>query len=233
MFKRIFAAAAVIFIALSLNACSTMIERPTTMGGKPAPEAPPALYKSTADIPKGQSSYHWMPIIYPGVGEKFNPRPKLTLKEYNYLGQLDWYCADKVDALRPLFIEEMGKQGLTYGFLEAIIGGLGANLAFGPAAPFGKYATYIGLTAGAGGLASGKLTVDMALSVAHGYCMTGMVYKADEIDGELKRIFIVPLYTGHVPLPEVSNDPAPKAKGPSKVKKATSQKSFVPAPPTR
>lgn len=232
MCRRIFAAAAVIFIALSLNACSTMIERPTTMGGKPAAKDPPALYKSAADIPKGQSSYHWMPIIYPGLGEKFNPRPKLTLKEYNYLYQLDWYCADQTDKIRSLYAEEMGKQGLTYGAFQGILGTVGAMVGFGSAIQPAQYLSYIGFTGLGGGLASGKITVDMALSVAHGYCMTGMVYKADEIDGQLKRIFIVPLYTGHVPLPEVSDQPAPKGNGSSKVTKPAAKKSFVPAPPT-
>jgi hypothetical protein len=68
----------------------------------------------------------------------------------------------------------------------------------------------------------------MALNVAHGYCMTGMVYKADRLEGKMSRLQITPLYVGNAKLPVVSDAPAPTFQ-----KKTTGGGEFIPLPPAR
>ena len=204
MLKKILALVAMLF----LGACSTMKAGDVTMRGGPAEAEPPKTIALASGVPHDLRTYHYTVTIYPGVGKNFNPNPKLTLDEYNMLSQLDWYCARKTNEIDGK-LAEMGKQGLTYGLFEGVLGALGYQWGFGSMIHPMAYFKAIGLTAAGGGLASGKITMDMALNVVHGYCMTGMVYKADEIENQLTRIFIAPFYAGTAKLSEVSDASAP------------------------
>ncbi len=200
-----------ILAMLAVSACSTINETGYTMRGKPAEASPPSRVNTVSAVPESQSTYHYKVDIYPGLDENFDPDPKLTLTEYNQLTQLDWYCARKVGDMEGE-MKEMLKQGVTYGGFQGFLGALGAKMAFGSLIQPVDYLIYIGMTGLGGGLGSGKITFEMALNVAHGYCMTGMTYKADELEGKLRRIFIVPVYTGKARLPAVSEKPAPTYK---------------------
>lgn len=199
---------AVLTIAILLAACAEMPSDGKTMRGGPPEATMPALPKTVAEVPAGQKTYHYKVDIYPGLDENYDPDPKLTLVEYRQIAQLDHFCAKRVDDLSGQ-LKEMLKQGGLYGGLQGIFGAMGAKLGFGSLIRPMEYLTYIALTGFGGGLASGKITYDMMLAVAHGYCMTGMVYKADRLEGKLARIFITPLYTGEAKVPEVSDKPAP------------------------
>lgn len=218
---------------LFLNACQTspLIRAGNmTMRGTKAEASPPARVESVKALPSGknaQSTYHYKVDIYPGLDENFDPNPRLTLAEYNQLVQLDWYCAKKVDELSGQF-GEMSKQGLTYGAFQGVLGALGAKLAFGGVINAVDYLAYIGMTGLGGGLAGGKITYDAALNIAHGYCMTANVYKADELEGKLRRITITPILSGKAKLPEVSEVPAPMYKN-----NGGNGKSVPPPPPPR
>ena len=213
---------AVLAILLAAGCASTGTGN-LAIGSKAAGDKPPAAVAAVKDVPAGQFSHDYLVTIYPGLGKDFNPDPKLTLEEYNQLVQLDWYCTRQIDQFsgKP---EEMVRQGLTYGGLEGFLGALGARLAFGPAVHAADYLIYIGATAGGGGLGSGKITYEMAMAVAHGYCMTGMVYKADELDRKLRRLFVVPVYTGKAKVPAVSDATEPRYPG-------ARSGDFIPAPP--
>lgn len=225
MKNSVLAAIAALLLGM-LGGCASVNTTGYTMRGAPPEDTPPALATSVTveepppppveapppppakNVADGVSTYHYMVNIYPGVGDKFDPNPTLTLDEFNQLGQLDWYCARQVENLKGQ-AREMTKQAGLYGALQGILGAAGYALGFGSIIEPERYLAAIGLTAAGGGLASGKITFDTTLNVAHGYCMTGMVYKADELEGKLKRIFIVPIYTGQAKLPEVSDKPAP------------------------
>jgi len=193
---------------LTLGACATMNDTGRTMDGKPAGATPPKTVKTMADVPANQSTYHYEILIYPGTGDQFNPDPKLTLTEFSDISKFDWYCAREVSRLEGQF-KEMVKQGGTYGAFQGSLGAIGARLAFGNLIRPLEYLQYMGMSGVGGGLASGVITYEQTLNVAHGYCMTGMVYKADELEGKLRRIFIVPLYAGSAKRPAVSEAPAP------------------------
>lgn len=194
---------------LFLNACASTGTGNLTMRGMKAESVPPATAAKVGDVKAGQFTHDYWVIVYPGVGEKFNPNPRLTLTEYNHLVQLDWYCTKGVSEEFEGKGEEMIRQAITYGSFQGILGALGARLAFGPMIGAADYLAYIGMTGVGGGLGSGKITYEMALSVAHGYCMTLMTYKADRLEGALGRIAISPVYTGKARVPSVSDAPAP------------------------
>ncbi len=159
------------------------------------------------------TSFHYQVIIYPGLDENFDPNPTLTLAELNQLKQLDEYCAvQTVEALAGL-PKEMFRQGITFGLLNAIFGSLGAELAFGSTINPREYFEYFGMAGVGNGTASGINTYQQMENVVQGYCMTGMVYKADELEGKLRRIFIVPMYVGNAEMPEVGDKPAPNFRG--------------------
>lgn len=206
--KRRLLSVLAILATLALGACATMNETGYTVRGGPAEADPPQPVKTIAEVPANQSTYHYQVDIYPGLDEKFDPNPKLTLAEHNQLTQLDWYCAKKVGDLEGEF-KEMMKQAGIYGVLQGVMGAIGTQLAFGRMVGPLDYLAYIGFTGAGGGLGSGKITYQTMLNVAHGYCMTSMVYKADELEGKLRRITIVPLYTGKAKRLEVSDAPAP------------------------
>lgn len=182
------------------------------MRGGPAEASPPSRANDVSAVSEGQFTHHYRVDIYPGLDENFDPDPKLTLTEYNQLAQLDWYCSKKVGDLEGE-IKEMLKQGGIYGGFQGLLGALGARIGFGSAIHPVDYLAYIGMTGLGGGLGSGKITFETMLNVAHGYCMTGMVYKADELEWKLRRIFIVPLHAGKSKLPGVSDAPAPGYSG--------------------
>lgn len=194
-----------------------------TIRGTQAEERPPQAVKTVSEIPAAQSSYHYVVLIYPGLDENFDPDPKLVLTEYNQISQLDWYCAKNVDRVKGQ-AEEMLKQGGTYGGFQGILGALGYQLGFGSLIKPMDYLIAIGLTGVGGGLGSGKITFDMALNTLHGYCMTGMVYKADALEGKLSRVFISPLYTGSAKIPEVTDKVVPTYP-------ARNKAGYVPPPP--
>lgn len=198
--------------ASSLSACSTAQRFSgvggITMDGKKAGANPPAPIQSLDEVPKDQSTYHYKAFIYPGLDENFDPHPTLTLRELNQLRKLDWYCADQVNGISGRY-REMAKQGMTNAVLQGIFGMLGAMAGFGSLIHPDDYLKYVGVTGFGGGLANGTITFDTALNVAHGYCMTGMVYKADELEGKLSRLFIVPFYVGKADLPPASDKAAP------------------------
>gem|GEM_PF-4936648 len=214
---------AILLMAVFIGGCASLGAGNLTMRGSKAEAIPPTKINSISAIPTGQSTYHYKIDIYPGLDDKFDPNPKLTLAEYNQISQLDWYCAKRVDELGGRF-QVMLKQGVTYGILQGILGTAGAMIGFGSSIRPSEYLAYIGMTGLGGGLASGTITYDMMLNVAHGYCMTSQVYKADELEGKLKRITIVPLYTGNADLPSVSNAPAPTYS-------RAREEGFVPPPP--
>lgn len=189
-----------------LGACTT--NPPNTMRGGPAEAAPPPPVKIAAEVPKNQFTSGYKVIPYPGSGANFNPKPKLTLDEYTILTQFDWYCAVQAGEMEGE-LKEMLKQGATYGGFQGVLGAIGYRMGFGNMIQPGDYLVAIGLTAFGGGLGSGKITFETAMAVLQGYCMTGMVYKADELEGKLKRLWIVPLYTGGARLPTVSDTPEP------------------------
>lgn len=193
---------------LMATGCASLGAGNVTMRNTRAEGTPPARVNSVDAVPVAQSTYHYKVDIYPGLDENFNPDPKLTLAEYNQISQLDWYCAKRVDELSGEF-QEMMKQGITYGILEGVLGMFGMMIGFNPVAHPGAYLSYIGLTAAGGGLASGKVTFEETLNVAHGYCMTNMAYKADELEGKLRRVTFTPLYVGSAKLPTVSGASAP------------------------
>ncbi|OGG76342.1 hypothetical protein A2950_01565 [Candidatus Kaiserbacteria bacterium RIFCSPLOWO2_01_FULL_55_19] len=191
---------------LGLTACGT--NPPNTMRGQPAEENPPKAIAAVAEVPASQFTSRYKVVIYPGSEEKFNPKPSLTLKEFNILSQFDWYCAKQASEMEGE-LQEMLKQGATYGGFQGVFGALGYKLGFGSLINPGDYLIAIGLTAFGGGLGSGKITFETAMAVLQGYCVTGMVYKADQLEGKLSRLWIVPLYTGGARVPAVSNRPAP------------------------
>jgi hypothetical protein len=165
---------------------------------------------SESTAPPSPISSNFLVTIYPGLGENFNPDPKLTDEELDYLTQLNQSCVIQVGRMHGK-LKTMGEHGLTIGALNGIFGAFGANLAFDLS--FLDYLTYIGLNAFGAGTANGKITFDQAVQIAEGYCMTGMVGKAAELDGELRRIFIIPMPVGYADLPEVSDEPAPTFSG--------------------
>ncbi|MFA5998053.1 MAG: hypothetical protein WC814_01545 [Candidatus Paceibacterota bacterium] len=178
------------------------------MRGGAAEATPPKITTTAAEVPAKQFTSRYKVLIYPGSGANFNPDPKLTPEEYTAISQFDWYCAKKAGEMEGEF-NEMLKQGSTYGGFQGSLGALGYRLGFGSLIQPVDYLIAIGLTAFGGGLGSGKITWETAVAVLQGYCMTGMVYKADELEGKLKRIWIAPLYVGGALLPEVSDAPEP------------------------
>lgn len=190
----------------AMNGCATVT--PQTIRGKAAEAAPPQATKKAVEVPKNQFTSRYKVVVYPGSEEKFNPNPSLTLQEYNILSQFDWYCAKQAGEMEGE-LKEMLKQGATYGGFQGVFGALGYKLGFGSLINPGEYLIAIGLTAFGGGLGSGKITFETAVAVLQGYCVTGMVYKADQLEGKLSRLWIVPLYTGGARVPAVSNTPAP------------------------
>ncbi|HUY05177.1 MAG TPA: hypothetical protein VMV62_00420 [Candidatus Paceibacterota bacterium] len=191
---------------LLLGACSSM-SGPTTIGGQPAGPTPPEFTGTASGVPVGLSTYAYQVTVYPGLDGKFDPDPKLTYQEYTEIRQLDWYCARRTDQISGR-AKEMWKQAGMYGGFEGVLGTIGALWGF-PGASAGSYLKYIGATGAGGGLASGSMTFEATLNVAHGYCMTQMVYKSDELEHKLQRISIIPLYTGQAKLPLVTDGPAP------------------------
>lgn len=213
---------AILAIAILISACSSLSPPNTMRGG--APEAtPPKITTTAAEVPANQFTSRYKVIIYPGSEENFNPDPKLSLQEYNILGQFDWYCAKKAGEMEGE-LEEMLKQGATYGGFQGVFGALGYRLGFGSLINPGDYLLAIGLTAFGGGLGSGKITFKTAMAVLQGYCVTGMVYKADQLEGKLQRLFVAPLYVGGARVPTVSDTPAPM------YRRGTSDR-FIPPPP--
>lgn len=194
--RKLFSGLAVFVAGLLLTACASTGDKGLGLTSAPAEPLSDGF------------SHDYIVTIYPGLDEKFDPNPQLTFQEKRQLTQLDIYCTGQLDRFSGMFAE-MAKQAIGYGVLEGLLGSLAAKWAFGPAIKAVDYMAYIGGTAAGGGLMSGKITYDMARAVAHGYCMTGMVYKADELDHKLRRIFIVPVYTGKARLPGVSDRRAP------------------------
>lgn len=201
-----------VLAVLFLGACASTGTNNLAIGSKEPGVVPPAPVAKAADVPAGQYSHDYWVLVYPGL-RKFDPNPRLTLEEYNQLVQLDWYCTKKVKEEFQGKAEEMVRQGLNYGALQGLFGGIAARLAFGPVIDAGQYLAYIGGAGFGGGLASGKVTYEMALSVAHGYCMTLMTYKADQLEGALSRIGVSPVYTGKAKIPVVSDEKAPTFSG--------------------
>ena len=206
MFKKLFQGLAVLATLLVVAGCVSTGTGNLTMRGGKAEATPPALATRATEA-KGET-HDYIVTLYPGVGQNFNPNPRMTLDEYNQLAQLDWFCTKKVEELSGTG-NEMFRQGATYGGFQGFLGALGARLAFGPAVNAADYLLYIGATGLGGGLGSGKISAEMARSVAHGYCMTGMIYKADQLEGKLSRLFVIPVYTGKAPVPVVSDASAP------------------------
>lgn len=207
MIKKLFRGFAVLATLLVVAGCASTGTGNLTMRGTKAEATPPA--PATSSTQARGASHDYVVTIYPGVGQNFNPNPRMTLDEYNQLAQLDWYCTKKIEELSGTG-NEMFRQGATYGGFQGFLGALGARLAFGSAISATDYLIYIGATGLGGGLGSGKISAEMARSVAHGYCMTGMIYKADQLEGKLSRLFVIPVYTGKAPIPAVSDAPAPQ-----------------------
>ena len=202
----------VVILVAMLAGCAELGSGNLRDARRKAEAVPPTRVASVSQVPVDQSTYHYKVNIYPGLDERFNPNPKLTLQEYNELGQLDWYCAKQVDELSGEF-QEMLKQGVALGVLEGVFGAIGYRLGFGNLIKPSDYFAAIGLTGFGGGLANGWITYRLMLNTAHGYCMTGMVYKADELEGKLRRVFITPLYVGKAKLPHVSTEKPPQFSG--------------------
>lgn len=217
MFTKTFQGLAVL-LALLLGACAHVPMGDSSQDGRSLGLVPRAM-----DVPSGETTRDYIVMVYPGVGKNFNPNPKLTLEEHNDIAQLDSYCSAQTERLSGR-LKEMAKQGLTYAVLEGLLGSAAARWAFGPAISVAQYFKYIAGTAAGGGLANGTITFDMAKAVTHGYCMTLMTYKADELEGQLKRIGIVPLYTGEAKLPPTGSEPAPKFEH-------SGREAYLPLPP--
>ncbi len=204
--------------ALTLAAC-VGVDTPRTMTGAPGGAEPaPIGSVSLADIPLETSTWRYHTVIYPGVtDETFDPNPTLTVEEYNQLKRLDWYCAREAGKFSGAF-SEITDTAVLYGVLQGAMGALGSYIGFGGLINPEDYLAQIGFTAAGGGAANGIEKVNYAIAILHGYCMTGMVYKANELEGKLRRIWIIPMSVGEGLLPEVSNRPAPifRRKGSSK-----------------
>lgn len=195
--------------AIALSAC-VGVDKPRTMTGAAGGAEPaPVESVSLADIPLETSTWRYHVIIYPGVTDlTFDPNPTLTTEEYNQLKRLDWYCAREATKFSGAF-EEVADTAALYGVLQGVMGALGTYIGFGNLINPEDYLAQIGFTAAGGGAANGVEKVNYAIAILHGYCMTGMVYKANELEGKLRRIWIVPMSVGEGLLPEVSARPAP------------------------
>lgn len=204
---RILVRVLAILTVIALGACSSVSQIKMMDGGVASLDAPPKAVK-TAEVPEQQFTQHYKVLIYPGLDDKYDPNPKLPILQYNQLRQIDHYCALQVKDLEGE-IREMLKQGGTYAVLEGILGSLGAKAAFGSMIRPLEYVQYIGATALGGGLASGKITYDQTVAMAHGYCVTLTAYKADELEGKLRNISIIPLYSGGAKRPAVTDELPP------------------------
>ena len=200
--------AASLMLAVAVAGCASPLGEPVTMRGETAEAPPPKPVANAAAVPLKLNTHRYKINIYPGLDEKFDPNPTLTPTEFNELSQLDYYCTLQTEKIRGR-LEEVVHSGFKYGAFEGVLGMLGTMLGFGSHVHPLAYLAYIGLTGAGGGMANGEDKFEMVLAVAQGYCMTGMVYKADELERKLRRIFITPFYAGEADLPKVSDKPAP------------------------
>ena len=194
-------------IALMASGCASLSAGNVTMRNTKAEDTPPARVSTISGVPADQSTYHYKVTVYPGLDENFDPNPKICLAEYNQLVQLDWFCAKEVDQLAGEF-QEIATQAIAYGVVDGLMTMIGMKLGFN-LEHVGGYFTYGGLAGAGGGAVNGWITYRETLNVAHGYCMTGMLQKAAELEGKLRRITVTPLYVGNAKLPTVSAAPVP------------------------
>jgi hypothetical protein len=185
----------------ALSACAS-VEQAHTMGGGTVSDGIPKRAATASEFPAHAATYGYMVIPYFGTGANFNPDPAVSTEEANDLRQFDYGCAKKADSLRGVAMEYL-KRGATYGALEGLLGTAGMMWGFGSAISPAAYLKEIGLTGAGGGLAGADQTVDNALSLVHGYCMTMQVYKADELEGKMRGITVIPTYTLNATMPDV------------------------------
>jgi hypothetical protein len=158
--------------------------------------------------PAAEMTSDYMVLVYQGTGKNFNPNPTITLEEHDDLGNFNKYCTAQAQKLEGRG-SEMVSQGALYGALQGVFTAFGARWGFGSMASPNQYFKYAGASGFGGGLANGSITFSEARRMLEGYCRTLMAYKADELEGKLKRIVVAPVYTGSAPMPVVSNAPAP------------------------
>ena len=224
MFKKIASGLAVLAALAFLTGCAGMGGGPRDFEGKPLTGTYKPLEK-VEDAPKEAWTNYYAVTLYPGTDENFDPNPTLTLQEWNRLSQFNVYCGLRTKETEGRMKEMLGN-GVTYGVFQGIFTALGAAWGFGSAVQAVDYLRYAGVAGFGGGMASGTITHTLALRVFHGYCITMQVYKADRLEGKLSRVSVIPIYSGTVPMPKVSDKPEPTFR-----RSLGSQQPIAPPPP--
>jgi len=132
--------------------------------------------------------------VYTGYDDNgnVNPTRSLTLTESTMVESTDQHCVQVTKEVRGR-MGQLLKQGGKFTVLTALGTAVGAVTGF-PGVKFMQYLKY-GAGAGlAGGLETGSITTEQALSIVHSYCVLMWVQKntADLRDRRLSNVIIIP-----------------------------------------